>query len=100
MNASTPGAALVRLRFPLQALFLIVILAIAAVAQSPNGTITGLVLDSSGGAIVGAELLVASDATGIRYPGVTILALLRLRQLRPISKPVICVQDIISKVVE
>jgi len=71
MNASNPGAALVRLRFPLQPLFLIVILAIAAVAQSPNGTITGLVLDSSGGTIVGAEVLVASDTTGIRYPGVT-----------------------------
>jgi len=39
--------------------------------QSPNGTISGLVVDSSGAAIVGAEILIANDATGLQYPGKT-----------------------------
>jgi len=34
--------------------------------QSPNGTISGLVLDPSGGAIVGAEILIQNDATGVQ----------------------------------
>ena len=46
-----------RLRFPLQSLFFIVLLAIAVFGQSPNGTISGLVLDPSGRAIVGADIL-------------------------------------------
>lgn len=39
--------------------------------QSPNGTISGIVVDSSGAAIVGAEILIANDATGLQYPGKT-----------------------------
>lgn len=35
--------------------------------QSPNGTISGLVADPSGAVIVGADILVANDATGVRY---------------------------------
>ncbi len=60
-----------RLRFPLPLLFLIVFLTRAAIGQSPSGTISGLVLDPSGRAITGAELLIVNDGTGIRYPGVT-----------------------------
>ena len=71
MNPRFPGAALVRLRFPLQFLLFFVILAICASTQSPNGTITGLVLDPSGSAIVGAEVLVANDGTGIRNTTIT-----------------------------
>lgn len=37
------------------------------VAQSPSATINGLVLDPSGGAIVGAEVVVVNDATGVQY---------------------------------
>ena len=40
-------------------------------AQSPNGTINGLVLDPTGGAIVGAEIRIANDATGVQYTGKT-----------------------------
>lgn len=40
-------------------------------AQSPNGTISGLVVDPSGAAIVGADILVANDATGVQYSGTT-----------------------------
>src|SRR5579859_6468565 len=37
------------------------------VAQSPSATINGLVLDPSGAAIVGAEVVVVNDATGVQY---------------------------------
>jgi Carboxypeptidase regulatory-like domain/TonB-dependent Receptor Plug Domain len=36
-------------------------------AQSPNGTISGLVLDPSGGAIVSAEVTVVNDSTRVQY---------------------------------
>ena len=60
-----------RLRFPLQALFLILLLTGGAIAQSTNGTISGLVLDQSGRAITAADVLIVNDATGVRYPGTT-----------------------------
>ncbi len=58
-------------RFPLPLFLLILLLTRAAIGQSPNGTISGLVLDPSGRAIVGADVLIVNDATGIRYPGTT-----------------------------
>lgn len=36
-------------------------------AQSPNATISGLVLDSSGAAIAEADVVVVNDATGVQY---------------------------------
>ncbi len=48
------------------------LLVIASIdGQSPNGTISGIVVDSSGAAIVGAEILIANDATGVQYPAKT-----------------------------
>jgi hypothetical protein len=41
------------------------------VAQSPNGTINGLVLDPAARSIVGAEITVVNDATGVQYSGRT-----------------------------
>jgi hypothetical protein len=58
-------------RFPLPLFLLILLLTGAAVGQSPNGTISGLLLDPSGRAITGADVLIVNDATGIRYPGAT-----------------------------
>lgn len=58
-------------RFPLPLLLLILVLTRAAIGQSPNGTISGLVLDPSGRAISSAEVLIVNDATGVKYPGVT-----------------------------
>ena len=40
-----------------------------SVAQSPNGTISGIVLDPAGGLLVGAEVLIINNATGVQYPG-------------------------------
>lgn len=56
-----------RLRSSLPMLFLIVHLMTFAVAQSPNGTINGLVLDPSGSVIVGADVTVVNDLTGLLY---------------------------------
>jgi Carboxypeptidase regulatory-like domain/TonB dependent receptor len=61
----------VRLRFPLQPLLLTLFLTAAAFTQSPNGTISGLVLDVAGRAITGADVVILNDDTGIRYSGVT-----------------------------
>jgi len=41
----------------------------SAPAQSPSATVSGVVLDPSGGVIVGAEVLVINEATGVQYPG-------------------------------
>src|SRR5580700_1253201 len=51
--------------------FVTLVLAGCLSGQSPNGTINGLVLDPTGGAIVGAEIRVANDATGVQYTGKT-----------------------------
>src|SRR5258708_5495893 len=40
-----------------------------SVAQSPNGTISGIVLDPSGALIVGADVLIINNATGVQYAG-------------------------------
>ena len=40
-------------------------------AQSPNGTISGLVLDPSGRVIVGAEVTIVNDATRVQYSSKT-----------------------------
>jgi carboxypeptidase family protein/TonB-dependent receptor-like protein len=54
-------------------LFLIIGLAFAAIcsAQSPTATISGIVVDPSGGIVAGAEILVASDTTNVQYPAKT-----------------------------
>jgi hypothetical protein len=38
-------------------------------AQSPVGTISGIVVDPTGAAVAGAEILVVNDATRVQYPG-------------------------------
>ena len=58
-------------RFPLPLFVLIIVLTRAAVGQSPNAAISGLVLDPSGRAIIGAEIIIANDDLGIRYSVVT-----------------------------
>lgn len=60
-----------RLRFALSLFVAVVLITGAALGQSPNGTISGLVLDPSGRTIAGADILVVNDATGVKYPGST-----------------------------
>ena len=57
--------------FPLLLFLLIVVLTGAAFGQSADGTISGLVLDPSGMAIVGVDIQIVNDATGVKYAGFT-----------------------------
>lgn len=50
---------------------LVALLAFPLLAQSPNGTINGLVLDPSNKAIGGADVLVINDVTGAKYSSKT-----------------------------
>ena len=54
-------------------LFLLLGLALATIcsAQSPTGTISGIVFDPSGGVVAGAEILIVSDTTSVQYPAKT-----------------------------
>jgi hypothetical protein len=54
-------------RFPLSIFFLIVLLATAALGQSPNGTISGLVSDGSGRSITAAGVVAVNELTGVQY---------------------------------
>lgn len=56
-----------RLRDVLCAFVLCLLLGLPVVAQSPNGTISGLVLDPSNAVIPGAEVIVVNDATRLQY---------------------------------
>jgi hypothetical protein len=47
----------------------VMLLAVSGTAQSPNGTINGLVLDPTGRPIAGAGVLIVNDATRVQYPG-------------------------------
>ncbi len=61
------------MRFPQIAVVsvFVTLLAFSLLAQSPNGTINGLVLDPSTRVIAGADILVINDATGVKYPSKT-----------------------------
>lgn len=52
--------------------FIILLLIISSTAaQSPDATISGIVLDPSGGVIAGADIVIINDATGVQYDSKT-----------------------------
>jgi len=61
----------VRVRGIHKVLFLFVLVAYSSAAQSPTGTISGIVTDPNGGSVGGAEVLVANDATRVQFAGKT-----------------------------
>src|SRR6202046_3672606 len=61
----------VRLREIVFILMVCLVLGLPVLAQSPNGSINGLVLDPSAKVVVGADILIVSDTTGVQYPGKT-----------------------------
>lgn len=60
-----------RLRNLVCALFFSFLFIHSTFAQSPSGTISGIVTDPSGAAIAEAEILVVNDTTRVQYPGRT-----------------------------
>lgn len=52
-------------------IFMVVMAVLPAAAQSTSATVSGLVLDTSGRVIVGADIEMVNDATGVRYPALT-----------------------------
>jgi Carboxypeptidase regulatory-like domain/TonB dependent receptor/TonB-dependent Receptor Plug Domain len=58
-----------RLRGFFLSVFLFILSIHSSSAQSPVGTISGIVVDPSGAAIAGAEILVVNDETRVQYPG-------------------------------
>jgi Carboxypeptidase regulatory-like domain/TonB dependent receptor/TonB-dependent Receptor Plug Domain len=69
-NPSLPED-LLRLRELVCAVFLSFLFIHSSFAQSPSGTISGIVTDPSGAAIAEAEILVVNDTTRVQYPGRT-----------------------------
>jgi hypothetical protein len=59
----------VRLRGIHYFLSLFLLLANSSAAQSPTGTISGIVTDPTGSSVAGAEILVANDATRVQFSG-------------------------------
>jgi Carboxypeptidase regulatory-like domain/TonB dependent receptor/TonB-dependent Receptor Plug Domain len=55
----------------LHLLFLLLLSVHFSRAQSPDGTISGMVTDPTGAPIAGAEILVVNDLTRVQYPGKT-----------------------------
>src|ERR1700676_2542106 len=52
-------------------LFLFFLFVYSSAAQSPTGTISGIVTDPTGATIAGAEVLVVNDATRVQFSGKT-----------------------------
>ena len=56
-----------RSRFILSSWCLVLLLVFPSQAQSPAGTINGIVTDPTGGVVAGAEILVVNDVTHVQY---------------------------------
>ena len=67
----TSGEAPLRLRRFILSVCLYFLFVASSHAQSPYGTISGIVIDPTGAPIGGAEVLIVNDATRVQYPGRT-----------------------------
>jgi len=61
----------VRVSLAVLCLILVTLVGTSTVAQSPNGSITGIVLDPDGKTIPGAEIIVVNDLTRVQYSSST-----------------------------
>jgi carboxypeptidase family protein/TonB-dependent receptor-like protein len=60
-----------RLRIFIGCTLLFILLVHSSAAQSPTGTVSGIVTDPTGGTIAGAEVIVVNDATRLQFTGLT-----------------------------
>ena len=60
-----------RVRLTVLCFITIVLFISVCSGQSPTGTVSGIILDPSGAAIAGADVLIINDATAVQYPGKT-----------------------------
>ncbi len=66
-----PRRCRVRVKLTVLCFITLVLFINSAPGQSANGTVSGIVLDPSGGVIAGADVLIVNDATAVQYPGKT-----------------------------
>jgi hypothetical protein len=66
-----PRRCRVRVKLTVLCFITLVLFINTAPGQSANGTVSGIVLDPSGGVIAGADVLIVNDATAVQYPGKT-----------------------------
>ena len=66
-----PRRCRVRMRLIVLCFITLVLFIDTAPGQSANGTVSGIVLDPSGGVIAGADVLIINDATAVQYSGKT-----------------------------
>ncbi len=66
-----PRRCRVRVRLAVLCFITLVLFINTSPGQSANGTVSGIVLDPSGGVIAGADVLIINDATAVQYPGKT-----------------------------
>jgi hypothetical protein len=59
----------VRVRLTILCFMTLVLFINTASAQSPNGTVSGIVLDPSAAVIIGADVLIINNETGVQYQG-------------------------------
>src|SRR5271155_2418006 len=71
MQAIPPRRCRVRVKLTVLCFITFVLFINIGSGQSATGTVSGIVLDPSGGVIAGADVLIVNNATAVQYPGKT-----------------------------
>src|SRR5271168_3106903 len=71
MQAIPPRRCRVRVKLTVLCFITFVLFINIGSGQSATGTVSGIVLDPSGGVIAGADVLIVNNATSVQYPGKT-----------------------------